>query len=206
MTCYRLLIYRGGLFQFRLSVGDQKPVKAVMAITTILTLITATISWMANKDNLKMPALNYCRGYSDDFIEVLEAIQYDQELEASTKSRMLKFKLMIITCHLVEFLSYLAYSMWLRDINNKADQMISNQALYRRKRKNVITMSGQAATFFAEIATFILAIILRKILGVNFDPRSFVQLFFVQYALLSLAHLAASPEIRDYVKMLATSN
>ena len=92
----------------------------------------------------------------------------------------------------------ICYGLWKHDIRMK--DKISNNDFQQRKRKNVITLSGQLSSFIVELVGqfFVLAQIFNNELA---DP-SVMAINFIKYStFVSLSQLWCSHELMRYIKM-----
>ena len=92
----------------------------------------------------------------------------------------------------------LCYGLWKHDIQMK-DKITSND-FQQRKRKNVITLSGQLSSFIVELIGqfFVLAQIFNNELA---DP-SVMAINFIKFsAFVSMSQLWSSHELMRYIKM-----
>ena len=99
-----------------------------------------------------------------------------------------------------EFAIYvkICYTLWRHDKRMKGK--ISNNDMQQRKRKNVITLSGQLSSFIVELIGqfFVLAQIFNNELA---DP-SVMAINFIKYStFVSLSQLWCSHELMRYIKM-----
>ena len=79
--------------------------------------------------------------------------------------------------------------------NKTMNATVSKDELQRRRRGNIITLSGQASTFVLEtIGTLTCQFMIRGF----FEPASFSCMLVVMTALLSASHVFSSPELRRY--------
>ena len=89
----------------------------------------------------------------------------------------------------------LCYTLWNHDESMK--NKISSDDLRQRKRKNIISLSGQVITFFVEFLTsmYIISCIQNLV-----DVSIFPILFITSTSIISVVQLCTSHELKRYIK------
>ena len=91
----------------------------------------------------------------------------------------------------------LYFTLWKHDENMK--DKISTDDLHQRKRKNIISLSGQVISFFVEFLTSIF--ILANIFNQDFADASFTPIVkIISTSIVSISQLWTSHELKRYVK------
>ena len=101
-----------------------------------------------------------------------------------------------------EFFIYvrILFSIWKHDKNAKNRDIISPQDLKQRNQKNIITLYGQAATFFVEFTISIYLLIYHFYIPVeNRDPSHLVITFLISHTIVSVTQFLCSHELRNFV-------
>ena len=90
----------------------------------------------------------------------------------------------------------LYYTLWNHDEGMK--NTISSDDLYQRKRKNIISLSGQAISFFVEF--FVSIIVIASLFNQNLvDASLFPIIFIASASLISMFQLWTSHELKRYI-------
>ena len=112
---------------------------------------------------------------------------------------MRTFQLVICqSCFLVEVGIYIriCYGLWKQDEGMRGK--ISGANLRQRKKKNVITLSGQVTSFFIEFLTTIF--LMAQVLNNDLADPSVMPLFILTSAtIISISQLWSSPELTRYI-------
>ena len=90
----------------------------------------------------------------------------------------------------------LCYTLWNHDEGMK--NKISSDDLCQRKRKNIISLSGQAISFFVEF--FVSIIVIASLFNQNLvDASLFPIIFIASASLISMFQLWTSHELKRYI-------
>ena len=92
----------------------------------------------------------------------------------------------------------ICYGLWKHDIRMR--DKISNNDFQQRKRKNVITLSGQLISYFVELfgQFFLIAQIFNNDLA---DPSVMAMSFIIITTIVSMSQLWSSHELMRYIRM-----
>ena len=117
-----------------------------------------------------------------------------------SKRKLLGINLFCTLCILFELIVYLKIYWTLRKNDEKMRKNISKEVYDNRRRKNVITLAGQAWSFGVE---FLIGLLTNVLLAFKqsayIDESIFVLLIIVGSTILSVLHVVSSPELRRYV-------
>lgn len=124
-----------------------------------------------------------------------------QAILVSFLGNLIRFMTVLIFLLMVfgEMIIYIkiCYSLWKHD--EKMKEMISTENLQLRKRKNIITLSGQAFSFFLEFLGILLLI--TKYTNNDVVDPSLTPIIKISFScIISLTQLWTSHELKQYIK------
>ena len=105
-------------------------------------------------------------------------------------------------CVLMEFVSYIVIYWNLREKNKSFFQIVQQDVLKTRAKKNAITFTGQAIAFIFEVTYTMLVQLLLHFgsVGGFFEPGALPCALMVTMAGITSAQVLASPELRRFIQ------
>ena len=105
-------------------------------------------------------------------------------------------------CILMEFACYIAIYWSLREQNRSFFQIVQEDVLKKRAKKNAITLTGQAIAFIVEVTTTIFVQLWLHFgsVGGFVEPGAFPCALIVAMASATSAQVLASPELRRFLQ------
>ena len=105
-------------------------------------------------------------------------------------------------CILMEFACYIAIYWSLRERNRSFFQIVQEDILKKRAKKNAITFTGQAIAFIVEVTYTVLMQVLLHFgsVGGFFEPGALPCALIVVMAGITSAQVLASPELRRFIQ------
>ena len=105
-------------------------------------------------------------------------------------------------CVLMEFVCYIVIFWSLREKNKSFFQIVQEDVLKKRAKKNAITFTGQAIAFMVEVTYGVLLQLLLHFgsVGGFFEPGAIPCVLIVSMAGVTSAQVLASPELRRFIQ------
>ena len=105
-------------------------------------------------------------------------------------------------CILMEFACYIAIYLSIREHNRSFFQIVQEDILKKRAKKNAITFTGQAIAFIVEVTYTVLMQLLLHFgsVGGFFEPGALPCALIVVMAGITSAQVLASPELRRFIQ------
>ena len=105
-------------------------------------------------------------------------------------------------CILLEFACYIAIYWSLREQNRSFFQIVQEDVLKKRAKKNAITLTGQAISFIVEVTTTIFVQLWLHFgsVGGFFEPGAVPIVLLVTMAGITSAQVLTSPELRRFLQ------
>ena len=140
-------------------------------------------------------ALEFCRGYSTRMTQVLMNITLEEQEFGMVQlhATILFLQSFII----LEFICYLVVYWSLREQNKSFINIVQEDVLKARTKKNTITLSGQAITFLVEV-TF--SILLQISVHFVFGLGALTVAGLVAMGAITASQILSSPELRRFVQ------
>ena len=143
----------------------------------------------------------YCRNLGHLQAEVL--IKYQDTQSQTGYAMILRVLPTFIIFFMIvgEFSIYvtIVYHLWNHDKRSLLNKTISDNMRQERNHKNVITLSGQAFSFFLEIVMVIYCLFHMKYTKFA-DPSMMSILIIIANSSVSVAHFVVSHELKRYLK------
>ena len=190
-----LIVGGFGMAVFRLlgiRFGVTKPWRLLKGIFLTETLLASAIIFNILNPRNKYSPITICRS-------ILSASGYDVQEAKNSDSNSELFIVWPLILIVLPFLEmaiygYLFYYLYKNDQQLK--EHLPTQVLHTRKRKNLITLSGQTFSFFVET---IIALTIATLVYFNLDLLSFhPPLILAGSSVLAISHFLACPELRAY--------
>ena len=183
-----------GMAVFRLlgiRCGVTKPWRLLKGIFLTEALLVSTILIHLLNPRYKHSPITLCRS-------ILSASGYnEQEAKNSGNNSELfiVWPLILIVLPFLEMAIYVYLFYYLYKNDQQLKEHLPTQVLHTRKRKNLITLSGQTFSFFVETTT---ALTIATIVYFNLDLSFHPPLVLAGSSFLAISHFLACPELRAY--------
>ena len=177
---------------------DKKMVNFWIGLELALLAILVGTNRIGTVNSGSSLALQFCNGHSSKMEAI--ALKYDgvddETLDFGLKLTKLSFALAQLVI-IAELVCYIYLFCYIRKHNRTMLNTVSHEELRRRHRGNVINMSGQAMVFtFETLLVAAMQILLHIENNQFFPPASFSSLLIGTAAMINIAYVAASPELR----------
>ena len=196
MALFRMLCVQ---FQSFVSSMEKLMIK-LMWMQYALAICILVTSWMALDIYGSSNIIEFARGYSTKMAHIL--MRQSEERKDFGKQSLHASILLVQTFIILEFACYIVLFCSLRKKNKSLFNIVQEDVLKKRAKKNAITFTGQAISFTIEVTYSILLQLCIHYgnVGGFFEPGAVPCALLIMMAAVTSSQILASPELRRFIQ------